>query len=319
MTSVTLACALAEWKGQLIEIERKAEKTVVNYIRDLSMFRDYLFESGYCRNEEKGVEIEVCDTLAVRGFISWLTDRGNAARSINRRLSSLRLFFHFAEQRGLIAVSPMRTIHFLKQKKRLPVFLDQQQAQDLVEHPMPSGDKDEALAIRDRAMLELLYASGMRVSSLSGLNCSDLDMARGAARIRAKGGKRLTCPLSDAAMETMRSYLKIRERLLKGPDSKRHPKDPAALFVGRFGERLSPRAVQYRLKKFALALGLGKATPHTLRHSCATHLLENGADLRFVQELLGHSNLSTTEQYTHVTMSRIQEVYQGAHPRAGKK
>jgi integrase/recombinase XerC len=160
----------------------------------------------------------------------------------------------------------------------------------------------------------------MRVASLAGLNINDLDHENHRLQIRAKGGKSQQLPLTDAAKEALQEYLSVRSLFLNAKVHSRQKKDPTALFLGKFGERLTTRGVQLRLKRYSLALGLGKATPHTLRHSCATHLLENGASLRFVQELLGHSSLSTTQQYTHVTMSHIQDVYQKGHPRAsGKK
>ncbi|MBZ0257224.1 tyrosine-type recombinase/integrase [bacterium] len=318
----TLNHAIEAFKTHLSETQRRADKTIENYLRDLSFLRRYLSESGYesCANndEEPDFSLTIIDSLALRGFITYMVDRNQTARSINRRLSSLRMFFQFLIQRGWISSNPIETIRFLKQNKRLPAFLDQNQAQTLVEHPEAKNEKEHALALRDRAMLEVLYATGMRVSSLQNLNLADLDAGRGTIHMRAKGGKRLTAPLSEPAMAALRAYFSVRKQLLDGPVSKRHPKDPQALFVGRFGERLSARAVQLRLKKFSLALGLGKTTPHTLRHSCATHLLENGADLRFVQELLGHSNLSTTQHYTHVTMSHIQDVYKHSHPRSKK-
>lgn len=318
----TLQHALAAFRVHLTETERRAEKTIENYLRDLHLLRNYLIESGYenlnSTNQETDFALNQIDSLALRGFISYMVERNQTPRSINRRLSSLRMFFKFLIHRGWIETNPIENIRFLKQNKRLPAFLDQNQAQTLVEHPVAKIAKEHALALRDRAMLEVLYATGMRVSSLESLNLADLDVGRSVIHMRAKGGKRLTAPLSEPAMEALRNYFSIRTQLLNGPVSKRHPKDPNALFVGRFGERLSARAVQLRLKKFSLALGLGKTTPHTLRHSCATHLLENGADLRFVQELLGHSNLSTTQHYTHVTMAHIQDVYQHSHPRSKK-
>ncbi len=316
----TLRSALSSFKDHLIELARRAEKTIENYSRDIEMLRKYLTESGYetvnSESEKPDFSLDQIDSLTLRGFITYMVDQNQSPRSINRRLSSIRMFYKFLIERGWVEVNPSENIRFLKQNKRLPTFLDQNQAQQLVEHPEPAKDEERPLALRDRAILEVLYSTGMRVSSLQNLNLADLDMGKGTINLRAKGGKRLTAPLSQPSLDSLRNYFTIRKQLLDGPVSKRHPKDPQALFVGRFGERLSARAVQLRLKKFALSLGLGKATPHTLRHSCATHLLENGADLRFVQELLGHTNLSTTQHYTHVTMSHIQDVYKKSHPRS---
>ncbi|MEW6235572.1 MAG: tyrosine recombinase XerC [Candidatus Omnitrophota bacterium] len=318
-----LSHAITQFLDNLTARERRSPKTVENYGRDLSLLQDYLRESGYeaAVNAEGELDyaIEQIDALALRGFLSYLLSRGNSPRSINRRLSALRMFFDYLIRRGALGADPSAALSSMKQKKTLPVFLDQTKAEELVEYPYPISEDSPEIALRDHAMLEVLYASGMRVSSLVGLNLSDIDLQAGALRIHAKRNKEQTLPLGGPAMEALNQYLKVRKKLLLAPAVENQCKDPQALFLGRFGERLTARGVQLRLKKYALALGLGKTTPHSLRHSCATHLLENGADLRFVQEILGHSRLSTTQQYTHVTLSRIQEVYQNAHPRSTKK
>lgn len=311
-----------EFLRALVEIDRRAPKTVENYSRDLDLFLRYLADSGYERLETNANDescpdfaLDVFDKLAVRGFISFLAHRDNSPRSINRRLSTLRSLSRFLTRRGWMNIDPLASIHFLKQQRRLPVFLDQDAAQTLVERPEPNEERERIFVLRDRAMLETMYSSGMRVGSLTGIDLNDLDLRQGAVLARAKGGKRLSLPLSQPAIEAIEAYLPHRKTLLNSPGSPKCRKEPGALFLGRFGERLTPRGVQLRLRKYSQSLGLGKATPHTLRHSCATHLLENGAGLRYVQELLGHSSLSTTQQYTHVTLSRVQEVYNAAHPR----
>ncbi|MGC9326787.1 MAG: tyrosine recombinase XerC [Candidatus Hinthialibacter sp.] len=315
-----LSTAIQQFLEYLRTTEGRSSSTVENYKRDLYFLTKYLCESGYPTRAESDYSLEIIDKLALRGFMTYLVDRGNTARSINRRLSALRSFFGFLERRAVIEKNPTDSLQFMKEKKRLPVFLDQDRAAALMEHPHAPLVKDPPLIQRDRAMLELLYSTGMRVSSLAGMNLNDLDLSVGNVRIRAKGGKAQTLPLNPPAKDALEAYLTVRPILLNRPCSSRHAKAPSALFLGRFGERLTTRGVQLRLRRYAMSLGLGHATPHTLRHSCATHLLENGADLRFVQELLGHSNLSTTQQYTHVTLSRIQEVYQQSHPRSeGKK
>ncbi len=305
--------------NNLFHSERRSPHTIENYRRDLTHLKNYLLESGYPSLTQKkdfnDFKLEVIDTLAIRGFISYLLDRGNGPRSINRRLAALRSFFSFLHRRGMIDKNPIATVPFMRQKKTLPVFLDQEMAENLVEYPNDKSVKEHVLGLRDRAMLEVLYATGMRVSSLVNINLVDLNLHDQTIYIRAKGGKDHILPLGQAACDAVQDYLNERERLLDVPDTKRNKKAPGALFLGRFGERLTTRGVQLRLKKYALSLGLGKTTPHTLRHSCATHLLENGANLRFVQEILGHSSLSTTQQYTHVTLSHIQDIYKKSHPR----
>lgn len=315
---------LSEAKHQFLHTlettERRSPHTIANYGRDLDFLQTYLTESGYSPLDGTGdFDVSTIDTLALRGFITYLYERGNSSRTINRRLSSLRSFFGYLVRRGALETDPSAPLQFLKQKKRLPVFLDQQKATDLVEYPKQPEVVDNALVLRDRAILETLYSTGMRVGSLARLNLTDLDTHNGIVRIKAKGGKDQTLPLNQPAINTLNDYLNVRGSILARSTRSRYPKAPEALFLGQHGERLTTRGIQLRLKRYATALGLGKTTPHTLRHSCATHLLENGADLRFVQEILGHSSLATTQQYTHVTMTHIQEAYHNAHPKAGKK
>lgn len=317
---VFLLDELHRYLTYLNEIEHRADHTIRNYARDIKIFYRYLHCSGYpLHPTTEDISIEQIDALAIRGFISYLHEQGNSARSINRRLSALRSFFHFLVRRGIVDNNPLQTISFMKEKKRLPVFLDQEHAKDLVECPAKPIVKSKEIELRDKAMLEMLYSTGMRVSSLVHLNIHDIDEQQGIVRIRAKGGKALILPLGETAIAALRHYLKVRTKILNRPTRSTISKDSFALFLGKFGERLTTRGVQLRLKRYSLSLGLGKATPHTLRHSCATHLLENGADLRFVQELLGHSNLSTTQLYTHVTLSKIQDVYRQSHPRSKSK
>lgn len=296
--------------------QQRSGKTIDAYLRDLNCFLDMVSEQELAVDKPSSQPENLFTRASIRRFISRLHEQGNSPRSINRRISSLRAFVRFLQREGILVNDPTRDISFLKQQKKLPVFLDQPQTEDLLEAPGQSGKPGNDLAVRDRAMLEVLYATGMRVSSLTQINMVDVDLSSGQIQIRAKRDKLLRVPLSDPAREWIQNYFPARKRLLQTPETRKHTKAPEALFLGRFGERLTPRGVQFRLRKYALAQGLGKATPHTLRHSCATHLLENGADLRYVQELLGHSNLSTTQQYTHVTLQHIQQVYGNTHPRA---
>jgi len=311
-----LSEAIQRFIDDLTMQQMRSHHTITNYRRDLELFMQYLIESSHPQQiqVERGIDfsLNIVNALTVRGFISYLLERGNIARSINRRLASLRSCFSFLQRYGVINHNPIASISCLQQKKTLPIFLDQDKAKELVEYPTQDTVKDELIRLRDCAMLETLYATGMRISSLVNMNLVDLDLNNQTVYVRAKGGKDHTLPLSDMACDTIRRYLHRRKELLKMKQCK---KDPGALFLGKFGERLTSRGVQLRFKKYALSLGLGKTTPHTLRHSCATHLLENGANLRFVQDLLGHSRLSTTQQYTHVTIGSIQNIYNKSHPR----
>lgn len=323
MMKVSLKQCFDQFVQFLAESEKCTEKTIENYSRDMALFQTYLTDGSdpslFNIGESTDFDLDQIDTLTIRGFISFQLHRGNTARSINRRLSMLRSFYSYLEIHGQISQNPLSALRFMKEQKKLPVFLDQQRADELVEYPGIRKEIDANLVLRDRAILELLYTTGMRVSSLVSLNLSDVDLKKKMVQIKTKGGKAQQIPLCGSAIESLLHYLDVRsvfteEALKKGRERESH-----AVFLGRFGERLTARGIQLRFKRYSLSLGLGKTTPHTLRHSCATHLLENGADLRFVQELLGHSSLSTTQQYTHVTMSRIQEVYQVAHPRAKNK
>lgn len=318
--NLLLSNAIDRFLLNLATQDRRSPSTIENYQRDLNLLKRYLLESGYqsvsTSEGDPDFELELIDFLALRGFLSYLLDRGNSPRSINRRISAIRAFFDYLFRHGLVESDPSSGLRSMKQSKNLPVFLDQDKALQLMSHPTDAKAFKKELAIRDVAILEVLYATGMRVSSIVAINLTDVDLHQGTVWIKSKGQKEQHLPLGEAAIKCLQAYLNVRKVLLNSPPNNKHKKDPHALFLGRFGERLTTRAIQLRLKKYSLSLGLGKTTPHTLRHSCATHLLENGADLRFVQELLGHSHLSTTQQYTHVTMSRIQDVYQHSHPRA---
>jgi integrase/recombinase XerC len=321
--SVSLKEEMSRFLASVKESGKGTSKTPENYYRDFTLFFDYLTcssdSSALHHQQETDFDLEKIDAVTIRGFVSYLLERGNVPRSINRRLSMLRSFYKYLERRGIITLNPLLSIRFMKEQKKLPVFLDQQRAEELMDHPGQSVHASDPVLVRDHAMLELFYSTGMRVSSLVAINLSDLDVKKMVVRIRVKGGKAQSLPFGETVLDALNAYLPIRERFLQAAETERHTKDPQALFLGKFGERLTTRGVQLRFKRYALSLGLGKTTPHTLRHTCATHLLENGADLRFVQELLGHSSLATTQRYTHVTMSHIQEVYQVAHPRASNK
>lgn len=292
--------------------QRRSTHTMLAYGRDLKQFFSYLGDGDPSRCPN----VEEIGPLEIRGFVAYLMETGLSGRSVNRKLSALRTFFGFLRRRGLLSVDPTQNVDSVRQAKRLPVFLDEERAADLVESPTRGGDPYDVLRIRDAAMFEALYSTGMRISSLVGLDVQDYFPADRSLQIRAKGNRHHTVPVGEMAARALERYLGRRDELVACRAEAARDEDTHALFLNRRGWRMTARGVQLRLRRYVLSLGLGKVTPHTFRHSCATHLLERGADLRFVQELLGHASLATTQMYTHVTLSHIQEVYQRNHPRA---
>jgi integrase/recombinase XerC len=262
----------------------------------------------------KSITEIVCaaNSETVRGFLAHLGTQQYSAATMARKIATLRSFYKWADRRGLAAGNPMTVIRTPRQAKRLPKAISIEQVEKLLSAP---GDS-EVLGRRDRAMLETLYSTGIRVSELVGLAAEDLDLAGEALRVRGKGKKERIVPLGSHAIGAVQRYLEMLRNDPKfGPMVRSGNHVP--LFVNKHGGRLSSRSVRRKLDKYLKQAGLDPAiSPHTLRHSFATHLLDNGADLRSVQELLGHQSLSTTQVYTHLTTHRMQEAYNKAHPRA---
>jgi len=248
------------------------------------------------------------DVNTVRAFLAYLNERNYSKATSARKLATLRSFYKFLVRRGHIETSPVTAIRTPKQDKRLPRFLDGEQIDTLLGCP----DTNTMLGARDRAMLETLYSSGLRVSELVGLNLSDVDFLGESLHVRGKGKKERLTPVGSSALQSLQRYLTFRDA-----DPRKEGFDPQALFINKHGQRLSTRSVRRKLDKYLLQVGLDpRISPHTLRHSFATHMLNNGADLRVVQELLGHQSLSTTQVYTHLTTSHMKKAYDKAHPRA---
>jgi integrase/recombinase XerC len=280
-----------------LQAERNAsDHTVTNYRADLEAFF-----SAFPDRDPLHVRV-----LDIRQFISSLSLHGAARRTMARRLACLRSFYRFLCREGLMQQNPARAVPTPRLEKRLPQFLDEQQVLQLL--AAPDGRRWQGL--RDRAMFEVFYSTGIRVSELVGLNCKDLDEFSGTVIVRGKGKKERLCPIGATALKAIEGYLQQRP-------GKEHLREPQALFVSQMGTRLTVRQVDRLLLKYARQVGLpGSVHVHTLRHSFATHLLNRGADLRSVQELLGHANLATTQIYTHVTAKRLKDVFDKAHPRA---
>lgn len=277
-----------------------SEHTLRGYSADLNAFAEFM----------EGRERDICraSILDLRGFLAMLRARGLARSTIARKVSAIRSLYKFLYQQGHVSENPAAVLRTPKQEKKLPEFLTMSEIERLMDAP----DTSDWTGARDLALLETLYGGGLRVSELVGMNTEDVDLSSGIARIRGKGKKERLSPLGGSAAAAIREYLSMRSSI----DLSR--KDPRAMFINAVdGRRLTARSVRRMLRKRLLEAGLdGSLSPHDLRHSFATHLLQNGADLRSVQELLGHEHLSTTQIYTHLTTQNLKEIYDKAHPRA---
>jgi integrase/recombinase XerC len=294
-----------------LRVERNASvHTLRSYASDLEQFRSFLWSAGFHRDEKKGdVRAEKIDHLAIRAYLSRLY-REHKKSSLARKLAAQRSFFRYLVDEGLMKRSPAEIVATPKQEKNLPSFLSVDEVFALVEKP----DRATPWGARDRAILETLYSCGIRVGELVGLSDGDVDFQLGIVRVYGKGRKERIVPIGEKAIEALRAYFPRRDEVL----ARRKKSGPrTALFINPRGTRLTARSVGRILQKHVLQSGLlRKVSPHALRHTFATHLLDAGADLRAIQEMLGHVSLSTTQRYTHVSMDKLMEVYDKAHPRA---
>jgi integrase/recombinase XerC len=250
---------------------------------------------------------------SIRLFLNHLGTKDYSAATMARKIATLRSFYKWTHRRGVTKTNPMTAIRTPRQAKRLPKAITVEQIEKLLATP---SDKD-VLGMRDRAMLETLYSTGIRVSELVGLNLDELDEAGEAMRVKGKGKKERMVPLGMHALAAVKRYIQLVQGDPRYSQWWKDESKPRPLFINKHGKRLSSRSVRRKLDKYLASAGLDPdISPHTLRHSFATHLLENGADLRSVQELLGHQSLSTTQIYTHLTTQRLQDAYKQAHPRA---
>jgi integrase/recombinase XerC len=253
-------------------------------------------------------QILTADVNLIRRFMTALADKQYCKSTTARKLATLRSFYKFLVKRNYVTANPVTTIKTPKQDKRLPRFLEFEEVQKLLNTP----HTDNWLGVRDRAILETLYSTGMRVSELVGLNLEDVDFLGEVIHIRGKGKKERIAPIGAKALQSIQQYIEYRNKRMQNDGAF----DIKVLFANKHGQRLSTRSVRRKMDKYLRQAGLDPTiSPHTLRHSFATHMLNNGADLRSVQELLGHQSLSTTQIYTHVTTSKMKQVYDGAHPR----
>ncbi len=283
----------------------RSPATVVAYRRDVEQLATFCADHGI-------VEPDEVVATVVRRFLATLDDAGYARTSMARKASSIRAFFGLLARRGVVAEDPTRFLASPKRARSLPRVLRPDQVTALIAAP----DADTVTGSRDRALLELLYGSGARVAEVCGLDVDDVDLDVRQVRLFGKGSKERIVPLGDPAVHAVRDYLHRGRPALIGGRGPRAGATPSAVFLNTQGGRLDPRGVRRAVTEAAQRAGLGRVTPHTLRHSYATHLLEGGADLRSVQELLGHASLSTTQRYTHLSRGRLAEIYTETHPRA---
>ncbi len=280
---------------EYLKVERNASSdTVRAYHQDLDDFCKFL----------SGAKLRRTDLGVLRVYLGSLFQRNLSRATIIRRVAALRAFFRFLSREKSISANPTVALRSPKSERSLPAFLEVGQTLSLLDEALKKGVSQSPL--RDRAMLELLYSAGLRISEMVNLNLKEIDFVAGLARVRGKGRKERLVPIGKTALAALSEYLSSGER----------PDDAPFLFGNRFGGRLTSRSVERILKKYASACGLpGRVTPHTLRHSFATHLLEAGADLRAIQEILGHQNITTTQVYTHLSTKHLKDAYKKFFPR----
>ncbi|GBF11670.1 MAG: tyrosine recombinase XerC [Tepidibacillus sp.] len=291
---------LIEFQGYLQIEKNVSTHTLQNYLKDIQAFTLFMTSKG--KNTYQEVTY-----LDVRNYLALLNEKHYARKSIARKLSSLRTFFRFLMRENYLKTNPFKMVSTPKIEKKLPHFMYPEEIQELIDAP----NLTKPLGIRDRAIIEVLYASGIRVSELVSLDLNSIDLVNGTALVFGKGAKERYVPLGRFAIQSLHHYIEDARPKLKPIEIER------ALFLNKNGERLTDRSVRRMIDKYVRGLSFSKkVSPHTLRHTFATHLLNAGADLRSVQELLGHVNISTTQIYTHVTKERLQNIYKNTHPRA---
>ncbi len=291
---------LDRFESYLRDERRMSVHTIVNYRRDLNKIVEF------CRSRAIPDWSELTVPM-VRAYASWRHRSGISGRSIARELSALRSFYRYLDREDIVRINPTVAVHAPKRGRTLPKVLDVDQINRLLK-----VDPTDALAARDVAIMELLYSSGLRLSELVKLDVGDVDMKDASVRVTGKGSKMRVVPVGRKALRALGEWLDRRNAWAKGSER--------AIFVGKLGKRMSPRAVQVRLRSWGIKAGLDTGLhPHKLRHSFASHLLESSGNLRAVQELLGHSDISTTQIYTHLDFQHLAKVYDQAHPRARKK
>jgi integrase/recombinase XerC/integrase/recombinase XerD len=308
----TVRSAAQEYLEYLGSVRNLSPHTLESYRKDLEKYEQYL---AACGLEAQSAGIE-----HARGFVGSLSRTGLSPRSVNRIVCGVRGWYRYMERRREVGANPFSEIRSLRTEKRLPSFLFEEEMAKLLELPAHAPAGGEGFwSARDRAVLETLYSTGCRISELVSLDLPDLDLKNSTARVMGKGSRERMVFLGAEALAALRAYIAERQRHVRRGDAEPQADADAAraLFLNQRGRRITDRGVRFVLASYLRAANLGKkVTPHTFRHSFATHLLDRGADIRAVQELLGHASLSTTQVYTHVGLERLKKVYRRAHPHA---
>lgn len=291
-----------------LKIEKNASgHTIISYENDLTQFAAFLESQS---EEKKAIVLENIDRLAIRLWLGHLSEIGMARNSIARKVASIRSFFKYCYKRGYITKNPAHLLIVPKKEKRLPSTVQIEE----ITRMMELADGDSPAEKQNRAILELFYSTGIRLSELTELNVKDLNIKQKQVHVTGKGNKQRIIPLGTHAINACKAHLENRDQLF-GKNTERDNRN--ALFISPTGKRAYPRMIQRIVKNyFELASESSKKSPHVLRHSFATHLLDAGADIRMIKELLGHANLSATQIYTHTSVERLKKVYDNAHPRA---
>ncbi|HTV57016.1 MAG TPA: tyrosine recombinase XerC [Terriglobia bacterium] len=294
-----------------LQFERNASPhTLRNYHSDLLQFRQFL--SGADHSASKPVSVQGIDSLQIRNFLAFLFEREKEKSSVARKLAAIRSFFKFLRREGVLAENPAATISTPKRPKTLPRIMTEEETNQFLNLVARESETGDAAFTRDRAILELLYASGLRVSELVGLDLRTINLGECVLLARGKGRKERMVPFGSKAKNALSNYLPIREKALREAKA-----SSPALFLNARGKRLTTRSVHRIVKQYVRSFGPSlNVSPHGLRHAFASHLLAEGADLRAIQEMLGHASLSTTQKYTQVSIQRLIEVYDKAHPKA---
>jgi integrase/recombinase XerC len=295
-----------------LDVERHAShETVRNYASDLRQFQRFM------KVEHPSVPIldpATVQTESIRGYLHWLDRKREKSSSMARKLASLRSFYRYLQREGRVGLNPAEAVRTPKQPKHLPRVLTKDDAAALMEFPV---DQDGG-SLRDRALLETLYSTGARVSELVGMNFEDLRSAEGVVHLRGKGRKERIVPIGEVALQAIQAYRDQQPLGDSGYPTTKMKRVSLPIFRNSRGGRLTTRSVARIVARYSSRLAGGSVSPHTLRHSFATHLLDEGADLRSIQEMLGHVSLSTTQKYTHLATDQLMAVYDKAHPRAGR-